>query len=141
MKSTWSNPLKKIQGWDLSGALIPHFFLKMKFLLNFQKNYKCWIKCISKKFTTTGSANTCIFFVFLKKNPTTGSSHFLSPNGQGFRKKNPKDNNHYGWPMDNSDVFICFLPYYLTTPRPTDATTFRIAKGISQLQIVVRIQA
>ena len=27
-----------------------------------QKNYKCWIKCISKKFTTTGSANTCKFF-------------------------------------------------------------------------------
>ena len=29
--------------------------------------------------------------------------------------------------MDNSDVFVCFLPYYLATPRPTDATTFRIA--------------
>ena len=43
--------------------------------------------------------------------------------------------------MDSSDVFVCFLPYYLATPRPTDATTFRIAKGISQLQIVVRIQA
>ena len=27
-----------------------------------QKIYKCWIKCISKKFTTTGSANTCKFF-------------------------------------------------------------------------------
>ena len=27
-----------------------------------QKNYKCWIKCILKKITTTGSANTCIFF-------------------------------------------------------------------------------
>ena len=27
-----------------------------------QKIYKCWIKCISKKITTTGSANTCKFF-------------------------------------------------------------------------------
>ena len=27
-----------------------------------QKNYKCWIKCISKKITTTGSTNTCNFF-------------------------------------------------------------------------------
>ena len=32
-----------------------------------QKNYKCWIKWISKKFTTIGSANTCNFFWKWKK--------------------------------------------------------------------------
>ena len=32
------------------------FFKKCK------KNYKCWIKCISKKIATTGSGNTCNFF-------------------------------------------------------------------------------
>ena len=31
-----------------------------------QKNYKCWINCISKKFTI-GSANTCNFFLEMKK--------------------------------------------------------------------------
>ena len=46
------------------------FLLKWKFF-HFQKNYKCWINCISKKFTTTGSANTCNF---LKKVTATGSS-------------------------------------------------------------------
>ena len=45
-----------------------------------QKNYKCWIKCISKKFTTTGSANTCNFFgnekiLISKKITTMGSKH------------------------------------------------------------------
>ena len=46
----------------------------MKFFLDFQKNFKCWIKYISKKFTKTGSANACIFFVaFLKKNTTKGT--------------------------------------------------------------------
>ena len=38
---------------------------------------------ISKEFTTAGSANTCNFFCIFEKNTTTGSSHFLSPNGQG----------------------------------------------------------
>ena len=32
---------------------------RCNFFQKCQKNYKCWIKCISKKFTTTGSANTC----------------------------------------------------------------------------------
>ena len=32
-----------------------------------QKNFKCWIKCISKKFTMIGSANTCNFFGNEKK--------------------------------------------------------------------------
>ena len=49
-----------------------------------QKNYKCWIKCISKKFTTTGSANTCNFFgnekiLISKKITTMGSKHHLNP--------------------------------------------------------------
>ena len=37
----------------------------------------------SSAFQKNGSTNTCIFFAFLKKIATTGSSHFLSPNGQG----------------------------------------------------------
>ena len=48
-----------------------------------KKNYNNWIKSISKKITTTGSANTCNFFCIFEKMTTTGSSHFLSPNGQG----------------------------------------------------------
>ena len=55
--------------WDLIGALIPHlYFFLNEFFLNFQKNYQCWIKYISKKFTTTGSANTCILFCIFEKN-------------------------------------------------------------------------
>ena len=49
-----------------------------------QKNYKCWIKCISKKITTIGSANTCNFFgneknLISKKITTMGSKHNLNP--------------------------------------------------------------
>ena len=61
-------------------AILVFFFGNRNFFIS-QK--KCWMKCISKKFTTTGLANTCIFFAFLKKITMTGSSHFLSPNEQG----------------------------------------------------------
>ena len=50
-----------------------------------QKNYKCWIKWISKKFTTIGSANTCNFFWkwkkidFKKKNTTMGFKWCFDP--------------------------------------------------------------
>ena len=68
-----------------------------------QKNYKCWINSISKKFTTTGSANTCNFswkwknFDF-KKNYNYGikaqlKSHtcnFFEINFFSFPKKNYK---------------------------------------------------
>ena len=80
MKCTWSNKFPKNTSIVSKHQLNPTLFFWNE---NFQKNYKCWIKCISKKFTTTGSANTCIFFAFLKKITTTGSSHLLSPNGQG----------------------------------------------------------
>ena len=33
-----------------------------------KKNYNDWIKCISKKFTTTGSTDTCNFFSIFEKN-------------------------------------------------------------------------
>ena len=71
---------------------------------------KCWIKCISKKFTSVGWSNRCNFFDIFWKNlqvladpvvviffwnaldPTfviflkmTGSSLFISPNGQGWK--------------------------------------------------------
>ena len=41
--------------WFFDAILV--FFLEME-IFSFPK--KCWIKCISKKFTTTGSANSCI---------------------------------------------------------------------------------
>ena len=56
--------------------LIQHFFWERK-KNHFKKklqvwdqstNYKCWIKCILKQFTTTGSANTCNFFCIFEKN-------------------------------------------------------------------------
>ena len=62
---TWSSSCNFF--WNVLDPTLV-FFFKMKFFLNFQKNYKCWIKCISKKFTTTGSANTCNFFCIFKKN-------------------------------------------------------------------------
>ena len=52
---------------------------------------------ISKKITSVGSSTfqkklqrmdqptLIIFLAFLKKITTTGSSHFLSPNGQGYK--------------------------------------------------------
>ena len=56
------------------------FFLN-DFFFEFQKKLQVLDQVHVKK--TTGSANTCNFFAFLKKSTTTGSSHFLSPNGQG----------------------------------------------------------
>ena len=61
-----------------------------------KKKFNNWIKCISKKITTTGSSafqknlqrldqlTLVIFSPFLKKITRTGSSHFLSPDGQGY---------------------------------------------------------
>ena len=43
------------------------FFLNDFFFWISKKNYKCWIKYISKIFTTTGSANTCILFCIFEK--------------------------------------------------------------------------
>ena len=54
---------KKIYKYGIKAPIKSHtciFFFKWKF----PKKYKCWMKCISKKFTTTGSANTCNFFAF-----------------------------------------------------------------------------
>ena len=47
---------KKITSMGSKHQLNPTlvFFFEMKFFY-FQKNYKCWIKCISKTFTMTGS--------------------------------------------------------------------------------------
>ena len=57
---------------------------RCNFFQKCQKNYKCWIKCISKKFTTTGSANTCNFFwkwknFDFKKNTTMGFKWCFDP--------------------------------------------------------------
>ena len=37
-----------------------------------------------KKLQQLDQPTLVFFFAFLKKNTTTGSSHFLSPNGQGY---------------------------------------------------------
>ena len=67
----WSFPSKEVCSNFKWHEPCPFEFGLRKFALdpvveNFfkscQKNYKCWIKCISKKITTTGSANTCNFF-------------------------------------------------------------------------------
>ena len=76
------NNFKKTQVWDLIGALMPYlyYFWKWKFFF------------ISPKKSVGSSAfqknlqrldQPTLFFAFLKKITTTGSSHFLSPNGQG----------------------------------------------------------
>ena len=55
--------------WCFDPKLV-FFFLNWIFFISKKKNmYKCWIKCISKKITMTGSS---VNFLSLK------------PNGQGF---------------------------------------------------------
>ena len=85
-----------------------------------QKNYKCWIKCISKKFTTTGSANTCTFFCIFEKNYNDWIKSFSKSKWTGLisklgLKKKIGKNLYFKIPKK---VWCCFLTFLLTMLWP-----------------------
>ena len=77
-------------------------------ILNFQKNYKGWIKYNSKKVTKTGSANTCIFFCIFEKNYNDWIESFSKSKWTGLKDSVPP---------------VVDRPHPLTTPLTVPPTS------------------